>query len=442
MSVSVETPLANASSPSTKEPPRPELPRQDSAPPANPLKKSPKHRSPQDDATATDFAGDVGVNNDLPTKAELDSVADLVVLAADGSSRPFRSLHSGEGVAKRVLVVFVRHFFCGNCQEFLRTLTQAVTSDSLLRLPEATFIAVIGCGRPELIPMYLEVTGCPFPVYADPSRKLYDLLGMTQTLNLGPKPDYIRRSFIGGTVASVIQTLRSGPDAFKGGDLRQVGGEFMFDEGKVVWCHRMRNTRDHAEIPELRRVLGFADVEGDTPAKEEVLAASSLSAPSPAATKRRSLAVGNVITRLGNDWGKKAGSVKTSNEVDSSKANREGAVVSAATAKTNGTPELKPAKVQSELEPAVEAPVAAADKTAPVPVPAALEKDEAKPTSPETAPAGVAYAPVGPNDKGEEKERVVEEREPVVEETKTNGATDLIATAHPTGQPEPDAVKT
>lgn len=33
------------------------------------------------------------------------------------------------------------------------------------------------------------------------------------------------------------------------------------EEKRVTWCHRMRNTRDHAEIPELREVLGL-DGEG------------------------------------------------------------------------------------------------------------------------------------------------------------------------------------
>lgn len=30
------------------------------------------------------------------------------------------------------------------------------------------------------------------------------------------------------------------------------------EEKVVTWCHRMRNTRDHVEIPELREVLGLS----------------------------------------------------------------------------------------------------------------------------------------------------------------------------------------
>lgn len=49
-----------------------------------------------------------------------------------------------------------------------------------------------------------------------------------------------------------------------GGDFKQVGGEFLFQEGKVTWCHRMRSTRDHAELPIVREQLGM----DDTPAPQ------------------------------------------------------------------------------------------------------------------------------------------------------------------------------
>ena len=98
-------------------------------------------------------------------------------------------------------------------------------------------------------------------------------------------------------MASFVQSVKQmkGGKALKGGDYQQVGGEFLFEplegcvdtpspltspaderekqlgfggldgqvgeEKRVTWCHRMRNTRDHAEIPELREVLGL-DGEG------------------------------------------------------------------------------------------------------------------------------------------------------------------------------------
>lgn len=69
----------------------------------------------------------------------------------------------------------------------------------------------------------------------------------------------MQKSLLSVMVASFVQSLKSGWGATKGGDYRQVGGEFLFEDGEVMWGHRMRNTRDHAEIPELRTVLGLDD---------------------------------------------------------------------------------------------------------------------------------------------------------------------------------------
>lgn len=181
--------------------------------------------------------------------------------------------------------------------------------------------------------MYAEATGCSFPIYADPTRKLYQELGMIKTLALGQRPAYMSKSLLKSSLTSIVQgvkQIRSGL-AIRGGDQRQIGGEFLFEpvdlrspdaspvqefdrrlrlddnrqgtgsgekdpeksnaagagekgaainkhsrttsvtdndndeieephlveEKKVTWCHRMRTTRDHAEIPELMEVLGL-----------------------------------------------------------------------------------------------------------------------------------------------------------------------------------------
>lgn len=126
--------------------------------------------------------------------------------------------------------------------------------------------------------MYADATSCPFPIYADPTKKLYSELGMVRTLTLGSRPEYQRRGFTANVLHSIVQGLKQIPAgrAHVGGDVQQVGGEFLFEpvgdlgvspvtpgagemeeEKRVVWCHRMKNTRDHAEVPELREVLGL-----------------------------------------------------------------------------------------------------------------------------------------------------------------------------------------
>lgn len=104
---------------------------------------------------------------------------------------------------------------------------------------------------------------------------------MTSTLSLGGQtPDYMnKKGIMTLSIRSVVQELRSGRMLFSGGDYRQVGGEFLFANGKVMWCHRMRNTRDHAEVEELRRQLKIEE-----PGKRE------LNGESPRARKRWSTA--------------------------------------------------------------------------------------------------------------------------------------------------------
>ncbi|KAF4977782.1 hypothetical protein FZEAL_5748 [Fusarium zealandicum] len=262
--------------------------------------KTPPQSINIDKTQPEDFEGEVATNNDIPSPGTLNKIQNYIVLDHHGKSYPFKSLYTGSNVARRVLIIFVRHFFCGNCQEFLRSLSDAVTPEALLRLPVSTFIAVIGCGDPALIDMYINETKCRFPVYTDPTRSLFDALGMSKTLQMGAKPAYMRKSMTRSIVASIVQGVKQLPtgNVLKMGDQRQVGGEFLFEphdlftpvttprtemarptgafeepqdqaqqnasgenhgqeEKRVTWCHRMKSTRDHAEIPEIMDVLGL-----------------------------------------------------------------------------------------------------------------------------------------------------------------------------------------
>ncbi|EGY19827.1 hypothetical protein VD0002_g5659 [Verticillium dahliae] len=260
-----------------------------------------------DTSKPKDFEGEIETNNEIPSTELIRRVENYVLLDRHGKTHTFKSLHSGRNVARRMLFIFVRHFFCGNCQEFLRAVSESITTESLLRLPVSTFITVIGCGDPGLIQMYAETTNCPFPIYTDPTRSLYKKFEMTRTWDLGSKPAYMKKSMLKSTGSSIIQGLKQVTTglATKSGDFQQVGGEFLFEpmdlmtpvttpqaeevdrtlgdaitaqdtqrpsgsvhddggdakysteEKRITWCHRMRSTRDHAEVPELMEVLGL-----------------------------------------------------------------------------------------------------------------------------------------------------------------------------------------
>ena len=65
---------------------------------------------------SADFKGNIKVNNNPPTKEDLEKVADLPVLDKDGKKHIFKSLYAdNENGPRRVLIIFIRHFFCGVC---------------------------------------------------------------------------------------------------------------------------------------------------------------------------------------------------------------------------------------------------------------------------------------------------------------------------------------
>lgn len=68
-----------------------------------------------DGVNPLDFSGSVDSNHDLPTPATIRKIDNYVVLDRDGKSHTFRSLYTGRHTARRVLIIFIRHFYCGVC---------------------------------------------------------------------------------------------------------------------------------------------------------------------------------------------------------------------------------------------------------------------------------------------------------------------------------------
>lgn len=77
-----------------------------------------------------DFDGQIATNDQIPSDATLAKVADYVLLDKHGKSHTFKSLYNSPNGARRVLVVFIRHFFCGvSCSSDLFDMT--ITSSIL-----------------------------------------------------------------------------------------------------------------------------------------------------------------------------------------------------------------------------------------------------------------------------------------------------------------------
>lgn len=264
------------------------------------------------------------ITDECPDRASLAAAYNIPIYSADGTPCPFGQLfHPATATHTRQLIIFIRHFYCGACQAYLKAISDNITMQEYFSIPTPTSIFVIGCGHPELIPFYKLKTGCPFPIYAEPSRALFKRLGMVLSVNIGSKrPEYMKEISPVAWAAGQLSTIRNGiklrqaelnklkleaaerkrrqaeldreaaqvdemeardearsvspssmgdggrgennlsirkRDVIKGGNIFQIGGEFLFDEGEVVWCHRMKNYRNHAEVDVIRRVLELDD---------------------------------------------------------------------------------------------------------------------------------------------------------------------------------------
>ncbi|OJD16522.1 hypothetical protein AJ78_03299 [Emergomyces pasteurianus Ep9510] len=212
-----------------------------------------------------------------PSESVLKAAAKIPILDVDGNELLFEDLYKPSGPGKkkkRTLIIFIRHFFCGSCQEYVKAVSSSFSAPS--QLPSDTAIAIVGCGASSLIALYKDLTNCAFPVYTDPTKCLHALFDMKRTLYAGTRtPDYFSRSIFYLTIQSIVQTLSRlwKGDMLQSGDKWQNGGELLFEaeiinetedgeeeiEVQVPFSHIMADTRNHTEIPVLRTILGLSE---------------------------------------------------------------------------------------------------------------------------------------------------------------------------------------
>jgi hypothetical protein len=221
---------------------------------------------------AEDIASDDTVTDECPDRATLAAVQHIPVYDSNGMARPFGALYEPtHSTHQRQLIIFIRHFYCGGCQAYIKALAESITMSEYFHIPIPTKIMIIGCGQPSMINYYRNFTQCPFPIYAEPSRKLFKKLGMNVSVNLGMRPpEYMKGTGTVPWLANQVKNIHRGlrattepslsvKDVFRGGNIMQIGGEFLFEDGQVLWCHRMKHYRNHAEVPVLRKLLDLDD---------------------------------------------------------------------------------------------------------------------------------------------------------------------------------------
>jgi len=193
----------------------------------------------------------------LPNASDLEALNTTNVTDKNNNSIPFSTLIKSPD-HPRVIIAFIRHFFCGNCQQYISQLSKTLPPSHLSSLPTPTKLIVIGCGEPKNISSYYTETNCAFEIYADKDRNLYSKLGFVCNLTQhDEKPQYMQKSFAANFMSSVRQSVAAlpGGTTFSGGKISQNGGEAVWENGEMVFFHRMRMTDDHLEIDVLQELL-------------------------------------------------------------------------------------------------------------------------------------------------------------------------------------------
>ncbi|USP75005.1 hypothetical protein yc1106_02279 [Curvularia clavata] len=192
----------------------------------------------------------------LPTEAELSDALKVEVYDREGKTHALGDLVKG----KRSVLIFIRHFWCLNCQAYLRCISESIPPSNL---PPSTQILAIGCGSYQPIDTYAAKSSSAYPIYTDPSLRLHKLFQFQYNLSEGPggqeQKDYMRNA--GSTMLRVLGGIKGalgglqhvnhvGPKALNGGEV------VISANGECEYMYRMQNTVDHTNISELARIIG------------------------------------------------------------------------------------------------------------------------------------------------------------------------------------------
>ncbi|KAG8508518.1 Peroxiredoxin-like 2C, partial [Galemys pyrenaicus] len=183
-------------------------------------------------------------------------VAELPVVDASGRLVPFGELFR----ERRAVVVFVRHFLCYICKEYVEDL--AKIPKSFLQEADVTLI-VIGQSSYQHIEPFCRLTGYSHEIYVDPEREIFKRLGMKRGEEIvysGQSP-HIKSNILSGSIQSLWRAV-TGPLFDFQGDPAQQGGTLILGPGNNIhFIHRDRNRLDHKPINSVLHLVGVPHVD-------------------------------------------------------------------------------------------------------------------------------------------------------------------------------------
>ncbi|WOO76575.1 Thioredoxin-like protein AAED1 [Vanrija pseudolonga] len=111
-----------------------------------------------------------------PSARTLWEASQRTVTDDEGKKVAFGDLFpSYDGGAQKTVMVFVRHFWCGACQNYME-FSLANVDPEIVRQHNIR-VVLIGCGSWKAIKAYKALFNCQYEMYTDRSRKIYKLMG-------------------------------------------------------------------------------------------------------------------------------------------------------------------------------------------------------------------------------------------------------------------------
>ncbi|XP_009301976.1 peroxiredoxin-like 2C isoform X2 [Danio rerio] len=175
----------------------------------------------------------------------LSELKNCFIFDRHGDKKSFSSLFEHN----KAIVIFVRHFLCYTCKEYVEDLgkiPQHVLQDSNVRL------VVIGQSSYSHIQGFCSLTGFPHEIYVDPERQIYKRLGLRRGETYMETPSvspHVKSSMLSGSLKSVWRAMTSPVFDFQG-DPQQQGPDVHF-------AHFDMNRLDHMPINWLLQLAGL-----------------------------------------------------------------------------------------------------------------------------------------------------------------------------------------
>lgn len=195
-----------------------------------------------------------------PSQRRLWEAGTCTIRNEDGELLPFSDLFpkwedaKPNGPVPRTMFIFLRHFWCGPCQDY--TLESISALDPKLLAAHNVKVYIIGSGHWKLIKSYRTLFDCPFPFFTDGPRRLFGLLGMIKKASMLPfnmpfrdaeRASYNHRPLVKQAMSGFKNAFLHMPIG-NPGNWSQLGGEFILSPGyKCEFAHRMTTMTSELE---------------------------------------------------------------------------------------------------------------------------------------------------------------------------------------------------